>query len=414
MFDVDRLRRRFPALSRSADERPAIYFDGPAGSQIPEEVADAVRSYLLETNANTHGRFLTSRLSDALLDEARTAAADLFGAADPDLVVFGANMTSLTFALSRSIGRTLAPKDEVVVTKLDHDANVTPWVMAAEDAGAVVKHVEIRTEDCTLDLADLEAKLSPRTKLVAVAAASNAVGTVHPVRRIADLVHRQGALLFVDAVHYAPHLAMDVTAWDADFVACSAYKFFGPHVGILWGRREHLSSLPSYRVRPAGDELPGRWMTGTQNHEGIAGTLAAIEYVASIGRDVNPACKSRREAIVSAFGAISTHERQLSAHILDGFARRGIHVYGIRDPARLEERVPTFGIGHPRYEPAAFSAFLASRGIFVWDGNFYALPLTEALGVEPDGFVRIGLLHYSTTAEIDRFFGELDELTTPL
>ncbi len=410
VLDVPKLRRRFPALARTIDGRPAVYFDGPAGSQVPSEVADAVRDALLTENANTHGRFLTAELSDARLAAGHRAAADLLGADDPDLVVFGPNMTTLTFAVSRAIGRTLGPGDEVLVTRLDHDANVTPWVRAASDAGATVKHVGIRVEDCTLDLDDLEAKLSARTKLVAVAAASNAAGTVHPVRRIADRVHRAGALLFVDAVHYAPHLPIDVVAWDADFVVCSAYKFFGPHVGLLWGRRHLLESLPAYRVRPAGDALPGRWMTGTQNHEGIAGTLAAIEYLASLGRDVDPACKTRREAIVAAFGAIAAHERTLAAYLLEGLAGREVTVYGIRDPKRLAERVPTFALTHRSLSPARLADFLAARGIFVWDGNFYALALTEALGLEPDGMVRVGLLHYSTTSEIDRLFEALDAI----
>jgi cysteine desulfurase family protein (TIGR01976 family) len=408
MLDLARLRRRFPALSREVDGRPLVHFDGPAGSQVPEEVADAVRGYLLETNANSHGRFATARLSDARLAEAHRAVADLLGSDDPDLVVFGANMTTLTFALSRAIGRTLSPGDEVVVTRLDHDANVTPWVLAARDAGASVRHVGIRTGDCTLDLEDLEARLSPRTRLVAVAAASNAVGTVQPVRRIADLVHRRGALLFVDAVHHAPHLAMDVAAWDADFVVCSAYKFFGPHVGILWGRRPLLESLPADRVRPAGDDLPGRWMTGTQSHEGIVGTHAAIEYLAGIGREIDPAAPSRRAALVAAFDAISAYERSLSAHVLDGLEERRLRIHGIRDPARLHERVPTFAITHPRLPAPAFSRRLAQAGICAWDGNFYALPLTEALGLEPEGVVRIGLLHYSTHEEIERFLSALD------
>jgi cysteine desulfurase family protein (TIGR01976 family) len=414
VFDVARLRGRFPALARKVGGRAAIYFDGPAGSQVPEEVADAVRNYLLRENANTHGTFLTSHLSDARLGEAHRAAADLFGSIDPDQVVFGQNMTSLTFALSRAIGRTLAPGDEVVVTNLDHDANVVPWIRAAEEAGATVKHLAIKREDCTYDLDHLEQVLSPRTKLVAIAAASNAVGTVHPVRKIADRVHARAALLFVDAVHYAPHLLMDVAAWDADFVACSAYKFFGPHVGLLWGKRELMESLPAYRVRPAGDALPGRWMTGTQSHEGIAGTLAAIEYIASIGRDIDPSCASRRDALALAFGAIAEHERTLSAHMLDGLERRGLTVWGVRDRDRLEQRVPTFGVTHPRLKPHWLAQHMASRGIFVWDGNFYAVALTEALGLEPDGLLRIGLLHYSTTEEIDRLFAELDELTTPI
>lgn len=407
-FDVDAIRRRFPALSREIDGRPVVHFDGPAGSQVPEEVAEAVRRSLLHENANTHGCFTTSLEVDARLAEAHQAAADLLGSDEPDLVVFGPNMTTLTFALSRSLARTLEPGDEILVTDLDHDANVTPWVTAARDAGATVKHVAVRTEDCTLDLDDLAAKLTARTKLVAAGAASNAVGTMNPVRRIADLAHDAGALLFVDAVHYAPHLSMDVKAWDADFVACSAYKFFGPHVGFLWGRREHLERLPAYRVRPAGDELPGRWMTGTQSHEGIAGARAAIDYLAGLGRAEE---EGRRQALVAAYDAIAVHERALARRFLEGVsALPDVRVYGITDTGRLDERVPTFGITHRRLRPADVARRLAAAGIFVWDGNFYALPLTTRLGLEPEGMVRIGLLHYSTAQEVDRLLEQLEEI----
>lgn len=410
-LDVAACRRQFPALARRCGDQPAVYFDGPAGSQVPQRVIDAMTDYLANRNANHGGEFATSRESDQLLDRAHAAVADLLGASDPECVVFGGNMTSLTFAFSRAMARTWQAGEEILVTRLDHDANVTPWVLAAHDAGVTVRHVEVREQDCTLDLDDLRAKLSPRTRLVAVGCASNAVGTLNPVAEIVRLAHAAGARVFLDAVHFAPHAAIDVQAWGCDFLACSAYKFFGPHVGILWGRRELLDALPAYKVRPASDHLPGRWMTGTQNHEGIAGTLAAVEYLAELGRSVQPAAASRRAALVAAYGAIVDYEQSLVARLLAGLGQlASVRIFGITDPARFGERVPTVGITHRRLAARELADELAQRGIFVWHGNFYALPLTEALGLEPDGMVRIGLLHYNTSDEVDRLLAALAEL----
>ena len=410
-LDVAWCRRQFPALARQSGGRPVVYFDGPAGSQVPERVIGAVAGYLAHTNANHGGVFATSLQSDRLLEEAHRGVADLLGTADPETVVFGPNMTSLTFALSRALARTWRPGDEVVVCRLDHDANVTPWVLAARDAGAAVRHVEIRAGDCTLDTDDLAAKLSPRTKLVAAACASTAVGTVNPIRKIVRLAHDAGALVFLDAVHYAPHALMDVTAWDCDFLVCSAYKFFGPHVGVLWGRRELLEELPAYKVRPAPEAIPGRWMTGTQNHEGIAGTLAAVEYLADLGRTTAPEAAGRRAALAAAYWAIGAYERDLAGGLLAGLAELAeVRVWGITEPARSAERVPTVAITHRRLGPEALAEHLAARGIFTWHGNFYALPLSEALGLEPEGMVRIGLLHYNTAEEVERLLEALAEL----
>lgn len=410
-FDVAWCREQFPALSRSLDGRLVVYFDGPAGSQVPRRVVDAVSDYLLRTNANHGGVFPTSRESDAILQAAHQALADLLGSDDPDTVVFGPNMTGLTFALSRALGRTWRPGDEIVVTRQDHDANVSPWVLAARDAGAIVHHVGIQAEDCSLDMDDLAQKLSPQTRLVAVSGASNAAGNINPVAEIVRLAHQVGGLVFLDAVHLAPHGLLDVRAWDCDFLACSAYKFFGPHVGVLWGRRELLTSLSAYKVRPAPDELPGRWMTGTQNHEGIAGTLAAVEYLADLGRHLVPDAASCRAAIEAAFAGITAYERGLVGQLLAGLAELpGVKVWGITDPNRLAERVPTVAITHRRLRPRELALRLAERGIFVWHGNFYALPLTETLGLEPDGVVRIGLLHYNTQEEVERLLATLGEL----
>ena len=411
-FPVDRVRAQFPALARRVGDFPAVYFDGPGGSQVPQRVIDAVAGYLADRNANSGGAFATSVETDALLDEAHAAAADLLGATDPGEIVFGANMTTLTLALARSLARSWNPGDELLVTRADHDANVAPWLLAARDAGVVVHHVEIRREDCTLDLDDLARKLSRRTRLVAVGCASNAVGTIHPVRRIIELAHARGALVFLDAVHSAPHALVDVAAWDCDFLACSAYKFFGPHVGLLWGRRALLETLPAYKVRAASEALPHRWETGTQNHEGIAGTLAAIEYLADLGRALEPATAGRRTAIAAAMAGIQAYERDLSRQALERLAAiPGLTLHGISDPARVAERTPTFAVTHARRSPAEMARFLAGRGIFTWSGHFYAIALTEALGLEPDGVLRAGLLHYNTAEEVERLGVALAEMT---
>ena len=401
-FDVAAVRRQFPALAQRHGEREAVFFDGPAGSQVPERVIAAIGDYLRTMNANHGGMFATSVRSDALLDEAHRAAADFVGADDPECCYFGANMTTLTFALSRALAQTWNRGDEIMVSRLDHDANFTPWVLAARDAGVVVRYIGIRP-DCTLDIDDLRRQLSPRTRLVAVGCASNAVGTVNPVAEIAALAHAVGAKVFLDAVHYAPHRLIDVAAWDCDFLACSAYKFFGPHVGMVWGRRELLEQLSAYKVRPATNELPGKWMTGTQNHEGIAGVLAAIDYLADLGRTASgDAGLDRRAALRQAFDAIQPYERKLGERMQAGFDKLPqFRSYGIADLKRFGERVPTFSIAHRTLPSIEVARRLDAAGIYAWHGNFYALPLTETLGVEPAGLVRIGLLHYNTEAEVD-------------
>jgi cysteine desulfurase family protein (TIGR01976 family) len=409
-FPVEQVREQFPSLARRVGEVPAAFFDGPGGSQVPQRVIDAVAGYLRDRNANSGGVFATSVETDAMLDEAHAAAADLLGADDPGEIAFGANMTTLTLALARALGRTWSPGDEVLVTRADHDANVAPWLLAARDAGASAAFVEIR-RDGTLDLDDLARKLSRRTRLVAAGCASNAIGTIQPVARAAELAHAVGALVFLDAVHLAPHARVDVAALGCDFLACSAYKFFGPHVGLLWGRRELLETLPAYKVRPASEALPVRWETGTLNHEGIAGTLAAIEYLADLGRALEPAAAGRREAIEAAFRGIETHEQDLSRRALARLAAvPGLSLHGIADPARVAERTPTFAFTHARRTPSELARFLAGRGIFTWSGNFYALALTEALGLEPHGVLRAGFLHYNTVDEVERLGDALLEL----
>ncbi len=410
-LDVERCRRQFPALQRSVNGQPVVYFDGPAGSQVPESVIEAMANYFRTCNANHGGLFATSLESDALLAEAHRAAADFVGSDDPSSVAFGANMTTLVLALSRALARTWNQGDEIIVTRLDHDANVSPWVLAAEDAGVTVHHVDVHREDCTLDIEDFASKLSDRTRLVAVGCASNATGTVNPVAEICRQAHEVGAEVCLDAVHYAPHRLLDVKQWECDYLLCSAYKFFGPHVGILWGRKNRMAELPVYKVRPAANKSPDRWMTGTQSHEGIAGVLAAIEYLADLGREVAGEGLSRREALAAAFQAIEAHERQLLTTMISGMeAMPEFKILGIRDPARFEHRVPTLGVTHSRFNPEHIAQHLADRGIFVWHGNFYALPLTEWLDLEPEGMVRIGMLHYNDTSEVQRLLDALSEL----
>jgi cysteine desulfurase family protein (TIGR01976 family) len=411
MLDVNGCRRQFPALHRQINGKVAMFLDGPGGTQVPQSVLDAMVRYLTTCNANHGGVFRTSRESDAILHEAHQAAADLLNAPSAEQIIFGQNMTSLTFHLSRAFGRTLRPGDEVLVTRLDHDANVSPWVLAARDAGATVHFVDIHPEDCTLDLDDLRRKLTPRVRLVAVTCASNAVGTVNDVRPITRLAHEAGALVYLDAVHYAPHRLIDVQDRNCDFLACSAYKFFGPHVGILWGKEELLRSLPAYKLRPATDELPGRWMTGTQNHEGLAGVTAAIDYLASIGTN-SAEEKTRRERLVLAFTMIQEYERMLADRLLDGLAARPrFRVWGITRCEQRGQRVPTVSITAADQTPQQIAEHLASREIYTWNGNMYALELTEQLGVEEHGgLLRVGLVHYNTAEEIDVLLQALDEL----
>jgi cysteine desulfurase family protein (TIGR01976 family) len=417
-FDVASFRSQFPALQGDGTGPAPIFLDGPGGTQVPKRVIDAMTRYLTTCNANHGGVFATSRASDAILHDAHEAVADLLNAPSADEVVFGANMTTLTFHLSRALGRTLGPGEEVMVTRLDHDANVSPWTLAARDAGAQVRLVDVHPEDCTLDLDDFRRQLKPQTRLVALACASNAVGTINDVAAIARLAHEVGALVFLDAVHYAPHGPMDVQAWGCDFLACSAYKFFGPHVGILWGRRELLAELPAYKLRPVPNRLPDRWMTGTQNHEGLAGVAAAIEYLAEVGarhpsfQAAFPTFTGRRRLVHAGLAAIQDYEATLSRRLLGALRERPrFRVWGIRDPDQCRRRVPTVSITANDRSPHQLGEHLASRSIFTWDGNMYALGLMERLGLEGQGGVlRLGLVHYNTAAEIDRLLHTLDEL----
>ncbi len=409
---VDHCRRQFPALSRRVGERTAVFFDGPGGTQAPQRVIEAVSHYLAHTNANFGGLFATARESDKLLAEAHRGLADFLGADDEGTIVFGQNMTSLTFALSRSLARTWKSSDEIIVTRLDHDANVSPWVLAARDAGATVRYASFRAEDCTLDLEELRHLINERTKLVAVGCASNATGTINPVRDIADWAHQVGALVFLDAVHFAPHGLIDVQALGCDFLACSAYKFFGPHVGVLWGRLRLLEAIEAYKVRPAPLAPPYKWMTGTQSHEAIAGVLAAVEYLADLGRSLaGNDSLPRRAALREAYREISLYERGLCARLLAGLDQiPEIQIYGINAPERMEERFATVSFTHDRFTAEQMAEQLGRQGFFAWHGNYYALNLTETLGLEPGGMLRVGLVHYNTLTEVERFLEALHGL----
>jgi cysteine desulfurase family protein (TIGR01976 family) len=413
-LDVAALRDHFPALSRTIDGRPTAYLDGPGGTQVPRECIDAMTAYLERSNANHGGAFTTSVETDAMLDEVHAAGADFLGAADPDEIVFGPNMTTLTFAVSRALGRDLRPGDEVVVTRLDHDANVAPWLAMAEDRGASVRWLELAEDGATLELDRLGEVVTERTKLVAIGLASNALGTLTDVGRAIEVAHAVGAVTFVDAVHAAPHLPIDVAMLDADLLVTSPYKFFAPHLGMLYGRRELLERLTAYRVRPAGEALPGKWEVGTQSHESLAGLLGTFGYLERIGAAYGGAGDGadRRGRLRAAMSTIRAHERQLSLHVLERLGGvPGLRVHGLTDPSRLEERVPTFSFTIAGQHPRAIAEHLAARGIFTWDGDFYAWELVRALGLaDAGGLLRVGLVHYNTVDEVERLVEALHEL----
>jgi len=409
-LDIDWVRQQFPSLQQTVNGRPAVFFDAPGGTQVPQRVIDAISEYLSKWNANLGGAFLTSQRSELIVEQAHQAMADFFNCA-PDEVVFGANMTTLTFAFSRAIGRELKSGDELLVTCLDHDANVSPWVYL-EERGAKVRTADIKPGDCTLDMFDLQAKIRRSTRLVAVGWAANAVGTINDVQEAIRLAHAVGAMTFIDAVHYAPHGLIDAKAVDTDFLVCSSYKFFGPHQGILYGKRDQLLRLRPHKLRVCSEKLPDRWETGTQNHECMAGVTAAIDYIADVGRHHSSETHTRREAIVAAFEVFQQHERELAEKLIRGLLDiPGLTFYGITDPAKFDQRTPTVAIRMDGYTPRELTTHLGERGIFTWDGNYYAINLAERLGVQQSGgMLRIGLAHYNTAKEVDRLLTELRAL----
>ena len=409
-FDVNLIRNRFPSLATSHGGRPLAYFDGPGGTQVPDSVAEAVVDYYRSANANHGGAFATSARSDAIAHEAHVAMADMVGAADPDEIKFGANMTTLTFHISRSIGALLEPGDEIVVTTLDHQANVDPWLAMAADRGVTVRTVDIRDEDVTLDLDSLDAALGPRTRLVAFGWASNAVGTINPVAEIIRRAHVVGAWTYVDAVHFAPHGPIDVRSIDTDLLVCSSYKFFGPHAGVLFGKRDVLAALPAYKVEPADD----RFETGTANYEGLAGVLAAVEYLAWVGRTQGGAEESAGLAgsVRAGMTAIRRYEMDLYFRLVDGIeAIEGVRFYGITDRAGFNARTPTAAITLDGIRPREAADALGRDGIATWDGDFYATGLIKRLGLAAGGgLLRIGLTHYNTFDEVDRLVEALGRI----
>lgn len=399
-------RAQFPALDLTQDGRRVVYLDGPAGTQVPVQTIEAISAYLGTANANVHGAFLTSERTDAMLDAARRGMAAFLGAASPREIVFGPNMTSITYALSRALVRDLEPGDEVIITELDHDANVTPWMDLAE-RGVVVQRVPV-LENCTLNMDAYAGLLSSRTRLVAVTHASNAVGTITDVATIARMAHEAGALVWIDAVHYGPHGGIDVQALGVDFLVCSAYKFFGPHMGILYGKEPLLERLRPYQLRPAPHTVPDKFETGTKNHEGIAGLVGTLKYLSKLGGGK----VISRQALVHAMERIRAYELSLSAALLEGLSSvPGLRLYGITDPSRLHERVPTYAFNLVGRTAPDVGRALGSEGIFAWTGNYYALDIMQRLGLEgKGGAVRVGAVHYNTPDDIDRLVSALKQI----
>jgi cysteine desulfurase family protein (TIGR01976 family) len=409
-MNTAQLRQQFPALMQNIAGQSPVFLDGPGGSQVPQSVLNAMTAYLGHYNSNLGGAFFSSDKTVELMANARQAAADLLNAPSAHNIVFGPNMTSLTFSFSRAISRDWQAGDEIIVTNADHFSNVSSWQQAAEDKGVKVNTALINEADCSLDMAHFESLLNRKTKLIAVTYASNTTGSINDIKRIIELAHEVGALVYVDAVHYAPHEFIDVQALDCDFLACSAYKFFGPHLGMVYGKKEHLDGFTPYKVEPAKDVAPGRWETGTQSFEALAGFVAAVDYIAAISELDDS--HSRREKLSVAFAKTKQHEMALSEYFLTRLVNYPqIKLFGIDDLDRLHERTPTFALTFEGLEPRQVSEFLGKQHICVWDGNFYAQGLCKQLNVlDKGGVVRIGCMHYNTVEELDKLFDLFDEL----
>lgn len=422
MFDVKAVRACFPALNPPDGGKAPIFLDNPGGTQVPQRVVDAMRDCLVNANANLGGAFRTSSAAEAVVDRARESMADFVNAVSPSEIVFGQNMTALTFHVSRSLAHRLAPGDEILLTRMDHDANVSPWLLLARDLGLTVKFLPFDRDAYEFDLTVLDRLITDRTKLVCMNHASNLTGTINDVAAVAAKARTVGALTYVDSVQYAPHCPIDVRALGCDFLVCSAYKFFGPHVGILWGRRDLLESLPAYKVRPAGEAMPDRFETGTLNHEGLAGTSAAVEHFAWIGRTMagdDPAARAaaggmegRRGDIRRGMAASIGYENGLTASLIDGLkSLPGLRIQGIGNLDALDRRVPTVSVTVDGKDPRALAAGLAGANIHAWDGHNYALEPVNHLGLsDRGGVLRLGLAHYNTAAEVERCL----EVLTPL
>jgi cysteine desulfurase family protein (TIGR01976 family) len=406
------LRQQFPSLQKQMNQNRVIYFDGPGGTQVPQTVVDAMVEYLIRDNSNRGGYFLNSQQTDKVVGEARRAIADFINARRPEEIIFGQNMTTLTYSFSRALARTWQAGDEIILSKLDHNANIDPWLQAAQERNVTVRWLSVNPADCTLQLDELPNLLSKRTKLVAVTCASNATGSKPNVKKITELAHQAGALVYLDAVHYAPHALIDVQEWNCDFLVMSPYKFFGPHMGVLYGKHSLLDELEAYKVRPASNTTPEKWETGTLSFESMAGVRAAVDYLATIGESpshpVNEAqaqqFSGRRLHLRQAMGAIQAYEQKLSDIFIKASQNiPGLTIYGITDPGRLAERTPTFALRLHGCDPDVIGRALARQGIFVWVGHFYAQTLMEHLNLlDAGGVVRIGLMHYNLSEEIER------------
>jgi cysteine desulfurase family protein (TIGR01976 family) len=411
-IDIEQVRAQFPSLSATDDGHARYYFDNPAGTQVPQIVADRVADCLIHQNAQTGGYFKTSEVSMAVVKEARVAMADFLNAPSADEIIFGQNMTSLTFQLSRSIGRLLQPGDEVIVTRMDHDANVEPWRLMARDNDLNIRWLSFDTTTFEFDPDDLDELLTDKTRLLCVSGASNLTGTINDIKTICAKARDAGAWTFVDAVQSAPHISSDVEDFGCDFFVCSAYKFFGPHQGILWGRREVLEQIEPYKVRPAPEELPWCFETGTPSHEGMAGTTAAIDYLAWIGETMAGVSGSRRDRLCGAFDLMFDYERELADHLIAGIQSiSGTRILGITDADASRRRVPTVSFVHDSKTPSDIAKQLAVRNIFAWSGHNYAVELARTLDIyDSGGAVRIGPVHYNTIGEIDVVIDDLGEI----
>jgi cysteine desulfurase family protein (TIGR01976 family) len=402
MTSIEEIRRCFPALVRTHNGYPVAYFDGPGGTQVPRAVAEAMNDYLYHHNANTHWAYPTSEETDATIDSARSVLADFLNAS-PTEIVFGANMTTLTFHLARALGRGYEADDEIVVTELDHHANIAPWRTLEKERGLKVRMVKMIPETGELDWDDFSRQLSRQTKLVALGAASNALGTINDVKRAGEMAHDIGAKIFVDAVHYAPHELIDVRDWNCDLLTCSAYKFYGPHIGILYGRRDLLDSLDFPKLIPAPDSAPERAETGTQNHEGIAGAAAAVDFLASLAPG-----PTRRGRVRAAFRQLHERGDALISQLWNGLREiKGVRLYG---PPPGATRTPTIAFTVNDVPSIEVTKKLAERGVFLSHGDFYAMTVVERLGLAPDGLVRAGCACYTKPEEIDRLLGAVGEL----
>jgi len=403
-LDLDKVRSRFPALSRELNGETVAYLDGPGGTQVPIDVIEAMTTFMERGGSNLGGPFATSVETNELVTDARRAVADLFNS-EPSEIVFGQNMSSLTFPMSRALAQTWDDGDNIVVTRLDHDANISPWLVAAAERGVEVRWADFDPTDGRLDMASLEAAVGPSTRLVAVTGASNALGTLVDMRRAADIAHGANALVYVDGVHRTPHSLVDVSRWDVDFYAASAYKFYGPHVGMLYGKAQHLEALPAYKVRAAPSTPPDKWETGTQSFESLAGVTAAVDYLASLGHG-----DDRRAKLVSAMGEVVAHENSLAERFLARASEMSnVAVYGITDD--VSARTPTFAVSVDGSVPQQVARALGEQGIYVWAGHYYAISVMEHLGaLDTGGLVRIGFAHYNTAHEVDRVLAALESV----